>query len=58
MDDNQTLPLAWCIVANIVHERPYGPGGQERRQISQFAADQGTDMREPIIAYPRQSLSF
>lgn len=24
-------PPAWCIVANIIRERPYGPGGQELR---------------------------
>jgi hypothetical protein len=40
MNDNQqeTLPPVWCIVANIVHERPYGPAGQEtRRGTKHFA---------------------
>jgi hypothetical protein len=32
------LSSVWCIVANIVHERPYGPGGQEvRRGTKHFA---------------------
>lgn len=30
-------PPAWCVVANVVAERPYGPGGAERRQgLRQF----------------------
>lgn len=25
-------PAVWCIVANVVEERPYGPGGEETRR--------------------------
>src|SRR4051794_4240365 len=25
-------PYVWCIVANVVDERPYGPGGAETRR--------------------------
>ncbi len=28
----------WCVAANVVHERPYGPGGiEKRRGTKQFA---------------------
>lgn len=28
----------WCVVANVLHERPYGPGGiEKRRGTRQFA---------------------
>lgn len=28
----------WCVVANVLHERPYGPGGVEKRRgTRQFA---------------------
>ena len=31
-------PSAWCIVANVIRERHYGPGGQEtRRGTKRFA---------------------
>src|SRR5258706_11288793 len=31
-------PPIWCIVANVIRERPYGPGGQEiRRGTKHFA---------------------
>jgi hypothetical protein len=34
----EQLGPAWCIVANIIRERPYGPGGQKRRLgTKQFA---------------------
>lgn len=33
MEDKETvaLPPVWCIAANILRERPYGPGRQELR---------------------------
>ncbi|MER7245832.1 hypothetical protein [Kribbella sp. NPDC000426] len=32
-------PAVWCIVANVVEERPYGPGGaQTRRGLKIFPA--------------------
>lgn len=39
MPDNlAVLPSQWCLVGNIVHDRPYGPGGQEvRRGTTHFA---------------------
>lgn len=27
----ETLEPVWCIAANIIHERPYGSGGEETR---------------------------
>ncbi|BCJ39463.1 hypothetical protein GCM10010168_62890 [Actinoplanes ianthinogenes] len=37
MDAGEALPI-WCIVANVVDERPYGPGGAERRRgLRRFA---------------------
>jgi hypothetical protein len=37
-EPEEKLQPAWCIVANVVHERPYGDGGAEiRRGTKQFA---------------------
>ena len=41
MDDEQKPQIepAWCVTANIVQERPYGPGGLEtRRGTKHFTA--------------------
>lgn len=33
-----SMPTQWCLVGNIIEERPYGPGGQEvRRGTKHFA---------------------
>ena len=37
-EQEQKSEPAWCIAANIVHERDYGPGGVEKRRgTKQFA---------------------
>lgn len=30
--ENRGSDPAWCVVANVVMERPYGPGGAEKRR--------------------------
>jgi len=31
-DPNDPEGPVWCVVANVIHERPYGPGGAVLRQ--------------------------
>lgn len=30
-DETTTIPSQWCLVGNIVQDRPYGEGGQEHK---------------------------